>query len=162
MALSSREKQAAFNKHGIDLPPLIKDEASFRLCFENLGRGFKEKHYTNSLIQLQFGPINSSVSAADTLERFIPPFSPAALTSAAVHVAIKVRQPDSVLYVYVLKLTETLQTACDAGVKLFGIVELLDELHSAVPQVGASLYQFPHDVSLHIPLYSKERGKHSI
>jgi len=59
-----------------------------------------------------------------------------------------------VLYLYGLKLTETWQTACDAGVKLFRIVELLGELHSAVPPVGAGLFRFPHEASIHIPLYT--------
>ncbi|KKA22722.1 hypothetical protein T310_3265 [Rasamsonia emersonii CBS 393.64] len=126
------EKKAAFSRQGWQLPPAIANEESFRNHFEALCRSCKERYYTRLLVQLHYGSINAFACAVDGALEHVPPSNLAGLVSGGCFVAIK--------------------CACEAGVPPVRIVELLGQLNSAVPSLGADIPLFPHDPDVQAPL----------
>ena len=83
-------KQADFRTQRVQLPDNITDESSFRLSFENLCRGYKEKNYVKLLVRLRLGAINSIAGELDAFEDLAPPCNLRALVLGSVFVAVSV------------------------------------------------------------------------
>ncbi|KAI9744319.1 MAG: hypothetical protein M1818_002471 [Claussenomyces sp. TS43310] len=127
-----KDKHTAFVDQGCKLPPTITSETSFRWHFEELCKRNLERRYTQKLFKLQYGSIEAFASAVDAALDHEPPNSLAALVAGGVFMAIR--------------------CACDARIPLLRVVELLGELNSTVPQLGADIPRFPHDPTVQDPL----------
>jgi len=89
------DEKAASMAQVCKIPPTINSENSFRIYFEIFCRERRQILYTQLLVKIRFGSINSFATAVDSVLGHTPPYSLAALVSGGVYMAINVRSTSS-------------------------------------------------------------------
>jgi hypothetical protein len=145
------EKKSLLIERGCEAHPAVRSEATFRTAFENICRKYKEKWSTRLLAALlhSYGSITSFASTIDGAAQLGQSDNLTGLLWWASFAAIEVR------LVSLPKCAPSLilaQHGCKARFKLDELDQLLRDLSTVVPHIGANLSHYPDDPEVQSPL----------